>query len=388
MSTLGKIVLTGCLCGPAFMAAAAEPAFDFDAPDALANYDRNLCEMAQRLLLNSHGDDVDIVVNRAAAGGGFGTLQMDIEADNGKVVVAMLTEQVDVDGETLAVSVWCKMVNQERVNDVLGKQLAPPPRSCRDVNESTYRLALATLSPEQRQDYEANGTPLRFVDDYNAGAGSAWIPAIVNDYMKTVEGEQGSRGYVRIQAPSVQVDWDPEGRDWYKGTHHCKVITLVAMRRWMTGGALAGDTELFPRSTPVCTQPSSLTSTIGSCLQFFGPANSMFCTDFSGSGWTVEAARAECDQRHTTKAAWIALDRRYVGAGGIFSVQSCTARNAVGEVRRPPIEIADSGHFGICVFRCNQADETLWHALTDVPASNQGKGGMARACDLFIPPEN
>jgi hypothetical protein len=113
----------------------------------------------------------------------------------------------------------------------------------------------------------------------------------------------------------------------------------------------------------------------------------MFCTDFSGSGWNADTARAECDQRHATKAAWLAVDRRYVGAGGIFSAQSCAERNAVREVQRAPIELADSGDFGTCVFRCNQADESLWHVLTDVPAGNQGKGGMQRACDLFMPPE-
>ena len=36
-----------------------------------------------------------------------------------------------------------------------------------------------------------------------------------------------------------------------------------------------------------------MTSTIGSCLQFFGPADATICTDYSGSGWTVENC-ADC----------------------------------------------------------------------------------------------
>ena len=215
MSTLCRIVLTGAFCGTAFMAVAAETAFDFDAPGAVADYDRDLCERAQRTLLNSEGDEVDIVVERAAVGRGFGTLQMGIDETGDHVIVASLTEQVDIDGETLAASVWCKLVNQDRVNDVLGKKLAPPPRTCRDVNESTYRLALATLSPPQRRVYETDGMQLRFVDDYDAGTGAAWIPAVVNDYMETVKGSSGDREYLRVQAPSVQVAWDPQGRDWY-----------------------------------------------------------------------------------------------------------------------------------------------------------------------------
>jgi hypothetical protein len=352
---------------------ASEPA------DTIAAYDYDLCVTAQRMLLNAQGDEVDIVVNRAAAGGGFGTLQMDIDTEAGAVVVASLTERVNIDGKKMNASVWCKMVNQERVNDVLQKQLAPPPQSCREVNENTYREALALLSTEQRATYEANGTPLHFVDDYNAGAGAAWIPAVVNDY---IEPEEGA---LRVQAPSVQVEWDPQTRDWYKGTHHCKVITLAAMHRWMTVVALTDVTELFPRANPVCTQPSSMTSTIGSCLQFFGPADATICTDYSGSGWTTETASAQCSERHATEAAWLAAGRKYTGVGGIFSTQSCAERDAISEARRPPIEVADTGSFGTCVFRCNHGDETLWHSLTEDPSADQGGDGMTRRCDLFIP---
>jgi len=49
--------------------------------------------------------------------------------------------------------------------------------------------------------------------------------------------------------------------------------------------------------------------------------------------------------------------------------------------------VTASGHYGTCVFRCKQDDETLWHTLTEIAGGNQGSGGMQRACDLFIPPE-
>ncbi|TDJ47257.1 MAG: hypothetical protein E2O52_03370 [Gammaproteobacteria bacterium] len=370
---------------------AATAAVDVDAPDAVAAYDGDLCTLSQSILLNARPGQVDIVVDRAARGSGFGTLQMNIDEEHAHVVVAMLTEEVEVDGQTLAASVWCKQVNQDRVNDVLGAQLEGPPRSCRDVNEHTYRQALATLTIEQRRAYDSADRPLRFVDDYNAGAGAAWIPSVVNDYIEWVDPAQddtarGEQAYLRVQAPSVQVPWDSQGRDWYKGTHHCKVITLAAMRRWMTVGALAGSTELFPRANPVCTQPSRMTSVVGSCIQFFGPADATFCTDYSGAGWTTDAASAQCAGRHVTKAAWLATERNYVGTGGLFSTLSCEARDAISEVRQPPIRMTESGHFGTCVFRCNQADESLWHSLTGVPVSNQGRGGMQRACDLFIEP--
>ena len=358
------------------VAGAADPA------DAIAAYDYDLCVTAQRILLNSQPGDVEIVVKRAAVGSGFGTLQMDIDTTAGTVIVASLTEQVDVDGKKLNASVWCKQVNQERVNDVLGKQLPQPPQSCRNVNEYTYQKALALLTEEERKAYEANGTALRFIDDFDAQAGAAWIPAVVNDY---IEHDDNA---LRVQAPSVQVPWDPVDRDWYKGTHHCKVITLAAMHRWMRVGALAGATELFPRANPECTQPSSMTSTVGSCLQFFGPADATICTDYSGSGWSTETASAQCSERHATEAAWLAAKRKYTGIGGIFSTQSCAERDAIGEARRPPVEVVDTGAFGTCVFRCNHGDETLWHSLTADSLGEQGGAASKNRCDLFIPGAN
>jgi hypothetical protein len=357
-----------------------------EAPVAVAAYDRDLCATAQRILINAEGRDVAIVVERAAAGGGFGTLQMDTRADPAQIVVAMLTEQVAVDGGTLDASVWCKLVDQERVNDVLGTTLPPPRRSCRDVNEHTYRRSLAMLPPEQRTAYEASGKPLRFVQDWNAEAGAAWLPSVVNDHVSAVEANGDEPAHLRVQAPSVQVAWDPAGADWYKGTHHCKLITLAAMQRWMKRGALAGDSELFPRANPACTAPSRSTARVGSCLQYFGPADATFCADYSGSGWTETTARKECAQRHATKAAWLGKQRAYGGDGGIFSAESCAERGATAEVRREPFNLADSGDYGTCVFRCNQGDESLWHSITAVPETNQGRGGMQRACDLFIPP--
>lgn len=349
--------------------------------EAVAAYDNDLCVTAQRILLNSQRDEVDVIINRAAVGGGFGTLQMDVDESAGAVIVASLTEQVDVDGEKLDASVWCKMINQERVNDILDLQLRSQ-QSCRAVNEHTYRETLALLSDEQREAYDARGKPLRFVDDHNAGAGAAWLPAVVNEFVEYRDDA------LYIQAPTVQVDWDTDSRDWYKGTYNCKFITMAAMYRWMTGGALNGAAELFPRTDPECTAPSRMTSTIGSCLQFFGPADAQICTDYSGSGWTVETASAQCGQRHATEAEWLAANRKYVGIGGIFSTHSCVERDAVREARRPPVGIAQTGDFGTCVFRCNHGDETLWHSLTQDSLGDQGGAAMTARCDLFIPGSN
>ena len=43
------------------------------------------------------------------------------------------------------------MIHRDRINDLFGLELGGPPRSCRDVNEFTYRAALAVLSEDKRQ---------------------------------------------------------------------------------------------------------------------------------------------------------------------------------------------------------------------------------------------
>jgi len=339
----------------------------------VAEYDLELCATAQRMLVNADedraADEFSIFLERAP-GGVFATEQMDIDPDSRRINVAMATVTVTVDGESLATHVACKMVNRDRANDVLQLQLTGPPRSCRDVNERTYRIALAMLSPEDRRRFEATGKPLRFVDDYVAGAGGEWLPSVVNDFIRSENAEQG---YLIVQAPSVKVPWDPVSRDWFKGTHHCKLITLAAMQRWMTGGALTGADEMFPRHKPPCIEPTSMSSMVGSCVFYFGPAGSDFCQDFSGPAWTLQSARAACSERHATRSDWLAAERRYAGDGGSYSSSSCADRDPGPDAFQ-----------GTCVFHCNEPDEALWHVIGSATDGQQVRG-IERACDLYLP---
>ena len=342
------------------------------APDVpLGKYDLDLCVTAQRMIVNAADDAFPVVVQRGT-GSGFHTIQMDIDAGARVVQIAMTTGTVAMDGEPLSAYVACKMVNRERVNDVLALQLSGPRRSCRDVNEHTYQTAVTTLSPGERERYESAGHPLRFVDDYVAATGGEWLPAAVDDYIEAVDAAAGS--YLQIRAPSVRVPWDPDERSFFQGTHHCKLITLAAMQRWMRSGALAADQALFPRTKPACTAPSTLSSTAGSCLFYFAPAATSYCQDYSGPDWTETSARAECGNRHASPEALRAAQNRYDGAGGVFSTIACAARADVPRIT------------GTCVFNCNAGDETLWHLTGDMPAEPAAARMMTRACDLFIEP--
>ncbi len=340
-----------------------------------SEYDRQLCATAQRMLLNANVDpqsELFSIFLQRAPDGLFTNEQMDIDAETSVINVAATTVTVTVDDAPFDTHVACKMVNQARVNDVLELNLPGPPRSCRDVNERTYRLALTTLSAAQRQRYESTGRKLRFVEDYAAEAGGEWIPSIINDFMRPKHDASGA-AYLEVQAPSVQVPWDPVDRDWYKGTHHCKLITLAAMQRWMVEVAFTDADEMFPRSRAACTAPSAKTSSVGSCVFFFGPADADFCQYFSGPGWTPESARATCGERHASEADWIEMDRSYAGEGGIYSPLSCVNR-------APAIEELH----GTCIFHCNAPDEALWHVLRTADGGTEVRG-MERACDLFLP---
>lgn len=328
-----------------------------------SGYDANLCITAQRSIVNALPDSFEIEVLTGESNG-FHVIQMD--ARPGIVTIATTSGSIEIDGGDMPAWVACKMVNRERVNDVLELQLQGERRSCRSINEATYELALSLLSPEQKSRYTKSGRKLIFADDYVAASGAEWLPSVVDDYIRS--SGQG----LNISAPSVQVPWNADTREFYQGTHHCKLITLAAMQHWMLATAFTDSKQLFPRSEPECREPVSMTSAVGSCKFWFAPAGAMFCQDYSGNSWTTESARSECAKRHASPEALAAADSRYEGVGGIYDAQSCVDRDDSPD----PV--------GTCVFHCRAEDETLWHTLEPDSGGATGAAMMRRACDLFL----
>lgn len=325
----------------------------------VAGYDHDLCVTAQRILVND--PDIPVRVQRGE-GNGFHTIQMSVDEARRELVVAMTTGEMKDRGKASPTYVACKMVNRDRVNDQLDMQLDGPRHSCRDVNEHTYQLAWALLSDAERERYVAQGRTLLFADDTIVPTGGEWLPAAAASYISSSD----NGAVVEVSAPSVQVPWNSSERGFFQGTHHCKLISLAAMRRWMTRAAVATDAPLLPAGKAACVAPSAMTARAGSCLFYFAPANAMFCTDFSGTGWSDTTARAECGKRHASRTALQAARNRYEGAGGIYSPEGCAAR-----ADAPAIA-------GTCVFHCNETDEVLWQ-VADGPNAM-----MNRACDLYI----
>ena len=327
--------------------------------DVITEYDRHLCRNAQRLLVNAGGNLP--VIEQKASGNGFHTIQMGIDLARGSAVVAMTTERIAIDGQMQPTYVACKMVDRDRINDMLGKQLQGPDRQCRDVNVATYKLALEMLEPAARTRYVNQGRQLIFADDVITATGGEWLPITLDEFIAA-----NADNDLVVSSPSVRVPWNTNEKNFYQGTQHCKLITLASMLHWMTDTSFDSDSSLVPRQDEICTQPHSMTSTAGSCLFYFAPANAMFCQDYSGQDWNLDAATAECSKRHASAEALKSADNRYEGTGGIFSSASCSDREETPSMS------------GTCVFHCMEGDETLWHLTGAVDPR------MTQGCDLFI----
>jgi len=324
-----------------------------------ADYDDVLCVTAQRLLVNA--PDMPVRVQRGQ-GNGFHTIQMSVDEVQRELVVAMSTATVEAGGESYPASVACKMVNRDRVNDQLGLSLDGPRRSCRDMNEHTFQVAFAALSDAERERYLSQGRSLVFANDTVVPTGGEWLPALAETYIRPGD----DQAYLQVSAPSVQVPWDANERGFFQGTHHCKLISLASLQRWLRQTAFAANAPLYPTGQHACLAPSALTSAVGSCVFYFAPASAMFCNDYSGSAWTEATAREACGQRHASREALQAAKNRYGGAGGIFSSLGCAARQDAPSIA------------GTCVFHCNEPDEVLWQVAGEADAM------MNRACDLYL----
>lgn len=339
------------LLAAAFVATAGTPPAD--------DYDTHLCQTAQRLIINA--DDTLPVIEQRGTSNGFHTIQMNVDAERQAAVIAMTTHYTETGDEQQPTYIACKMVNRERVNDVLRLQLPGPDRPCADVNRATLELALADLTPAQRERYEREGRQLYFGDDAITASGAEWLPVTMDSYISVDEANN-----VAVRAPSVRVPWNPTERNFYQGTQHCKLISLAATRRWVTEAAFDPAATLLPPTDTECTTPRSMTSTVGSCVFYFAPADSLFCQDYSGSDWNTESAQQECAARHASKAALAEAKNRYEGQGGVFRTSACDNRPDAPDIA------------GTCVFHCRAGDETLWHFAGPVDPR------MTRGCDLFI----
>ena len=341
------------------------------AQDIVADYDLGLCERAQRVTAGAGDSDFSIEV-LYGEGNGFHVIQMDADAASRTVTIATTAVTSEFDGQSAVTSVACKMVNADRIRDVLQIELSGKPQSCGAVNRMTHDFVFGTLAVEERERYRDKGVQLEFVDDYVAASGGEWLPSSAADHIQSQNSVAGDPDSLAVSAPSVRVPWDARTREFYQGTQHCKLVSASAMQRWMLAGAFTAGATLLPVDQKSCYAPSAQQSDAGSCLFWFAPAQSLFCQDYTGREWSRDTAAAACAKRHASADALKAADNSYEGQGGVYSTDGCRAREDAEPLG------------GTCVFHCNADDESLWRQSGEVVSGPASSAMMSRACDLYI----
>jgi hypothetical protein len=127
------------------------------------------------------------------------------------------------------------------------------------------------------------------------------------------------------------------------------------------------DPELLTPSN-VCDQPSSLEARGGSCILYFSPSESYYCSDYTGPFFEFEKGAAKCDDRWDTSVG--VLDPSY-------SELACSERTAELEASIPGY----MGLTGACIIHCKEDNEFIWNIYTETPT---------RSCigfDFFTPEE-
>jgi len=336
-----------------------------DTVGLITKYDEDLCQRAQRTLINdeSYMDLTPLRIRvQRGIGEGFHTIQMSTEPANNRIVIATTAKNITLDNKPIKAYAGCKMINRDRANSELGLDLQGPKTSCKTINLSSYNYALSLLSDEQRSRYLSAGKQLQFIDDTITPTGGQWLPADAADYIEV------TGNVVQVSAPSVQVPWNETEREFYQGTHHCKLLTVQLLHHWMTKASFTEST-ILAKNTQQCNLPKATNDF--SCLFYFAPAQTLFCQDYTGSEWTEQMARQACGKRHASPEALKAAASRYEGKGGVFENRTCTERETIEST---------------CVFHCNEKDENLWHnvgSTSDKPLPVSA-AMMSKACDLFI----
>ena len=181
----------------------------------IESWDTSLCETAQLRIAGAGADDFPIEVLYGESNG-FHVIQMDTDAESGTVTIATSAMRGRAGDATITTAVACKMVDADRIRDVLGIRLKGKQNTCRDVNQETYLQALNSLTLAQRRRFLADGIPLRFLQDYVTASGGEWLPSKVETFVQPQLGPDGRIAELQVTAPAVRVPWNPDERAFFR----------------------------------------------------------------------------------------------------------------------------------------------------------------------------
>jgi len=236
--------------------------------------------------------------------------------------------------------------------------------TCADVQEQIYASTFSLLSPEEKENYLAEGKSLSFIQDDRPGDGPGDNPITVGsnwlgiDSGTMITSDDDDNYFYEPPSLYVTIDnpiFDDGGGDpRFKGVRYCKLLSHQAILSWMLTKSFEDDPVLIAETTVECTDPRDRITSLGSCLFEFPLAGSYYCSDYTGSDFssTIDAETEKCGKRpHMPDAT---LDP-------VFSPLPCSERTAEIEAAIPGYV----GHTAVCTFNCMTGEEFIWNVYEE-----------------------
>ena len=231
---------------------------------------------------------------------------------------------------------------------------------CADVQQQVYDTVLnKVLTKAERDKYLSQGKQLSFIPDDDwpplndttnpVRMGSLWLT--VDPATKVTH--DGNQYYYEPWSLYVEFN-DPDITDErLKGVRYCKLLSHQAILSWMLEKSFEENPVLITPNTSVCDAPSALEAGNGSCLLYFELAQSYYCSDFTGSGFTPANAQEKCETSPTY-------------TNPVYSALPCSQRTEEIEAYIPGY----LGLTGICVIHCKATNEFIWNIYTENPEAS------------------
>lgn len=332
-----------------------------------AQYDNSTVQKAQKSMAHIESENIDIRALKLAMSE-FGSSYADMNASENWIqptytfvsenMFPSLNTPKSINGIILA-----KFKSKDKIDTDFGLNNDEPQGICADVQEDIYSNTLSILTEEERERYEKLGKKLYFISDDDMPPlndttnpvvrGSAWLD--VDPASKITR--EGDAYYYEPMSLFVEFD-DPAYKDMserYRGVRYCKFLSHQAILSWMLQKSFEANPVLIAESKVECTEPSSRETTTGSCIFYFPQALTYYCEDYTGSGFTPEAAEAKCNSRP---------DNPYLTPS--YSPSSCSERTEEIKTSIPGY----IGLTGLCVIHCQTPEEFIWNIYTENPETS------------------
>lgn len=335
-----------------------------------ADFDECLALNAQIMTAHIEDEGIEIRAKGFTDNGAFESNFADINAEENWVQPIYIFFSEDMTAypgapDSINGAFILKMKSKEKIDADFGLTNDVEQGLCADVQQVVYENVLYNvLTTEQRDRYLSEGKSLSFIPDDDkppltaatnpVSIGGIWVSDDPASRI-TREGDDYS-----FEPFSVYIEYsDPEFEnigEKLRGVRYCKLLSHQAILSWMLEKSFEDDPVLLTQSD-VCDQPSSLEARGGSCILYFSPSESYYCSDYTGPFFNFETGAAKCDDRWDTSVG--VLDPSY-------SELSCSERTAELEASIPGY----MGLTGACIIHCKEDNEFIWNVYTENPASS------------------